>query len=99
MGSRWPGGGRVAACQCSVAMGLPLSCLVLKGLPTVPVGDGTTNSLALTYGAAMLLMGCCISWSAPSTYPLLHCRLKESQPIIAECFEIACHPPLYQCFF
>lgn len=62
MGTKWPNGGRVAACQCSVLMGLPLSCLLLKGLPTVPVGDASTNSLAMTYAGTMLVMGATISW-------------------------------------
>lgn len=66
----------MAACQCSVLMGLPLSCLVLKGLPTVPVGDASTNSLAMTYAAAMLLMGATISWSASHRCPV-HVYLRE----------------------
>ena len=64
MSRLYPNGGRILTCQCSVLMGLPLSCLVLKGLPTTPVGDATTNSLVITYAIAMLVMGATISWYA-----------------------------------
>ena len=58
-----PNVGRILTCQCSVLMGLPLSCLVLKGLPTKAM-DGSTdaNSLGITYAVAMFVLGSAISW-------------------------------------
>ena len=61
----YPNAGRVVTCQLSVIMGLPLSCLVLKGLPTAAVGENTSmNTLAVTYGVALFTMGIAISWCA-----------------------------------
>ena len=61
MARRLPSAGRIVTCQISVMGGLPLSALVLKGLPTAGLGGGM-DRLALTYGSCMLLMGFMISW-------------------------------------
>ena len=60
--ARWsPAGGRILTAQVSVALGLPLSALWLKGLPAPsPQAPG----VAWLYAAVMLLMGSCISWCA-----------------------------------
>ncbi len=49
------------AAQFSVACGLPLSCLLLKGLPERGGGPGT-DALAPLYATVMALFGLLISW-------------------------------------
>ncbi|KAK9801849.1 hypothetical protein WJX73_001027 [Symbiochloris irregularis] len=61
MSRRFPNAGRIITCQLSVVTGLPLSALVLKGLPTTTVGGGPMDELLLTYACSMLLMGFVIS--------------------------------------
>lgn len=56
----WPNSGRIITAQLSVLLSLPLSCLLLKGLPTHDVG----HRLAMRnlYAVVMFLFGLCISW-------------------------------------
>ena len=49
------------AAQFSVACGLPLSIILLKGLPTEDA-HGFTDSLAPSYAVVMALFGLLISW-------------------------------------
>ena len=49
------------AAQFSVACGLPLSIILLKGLPTEDA-QGFTDSLAPRYALVMSLFGLLISW-------------------------------------
>ena len=51
------------AAQFSVACGLPLSVLLLKGLPTRG-GGNAIDALAPLYAAVMLIFGLLISWCA-----------------------------------
>ncbi len=53
------------AAQFSVACGLPLSVLLLKGLPTRP-GSPDTDALVPLYAIVMLVFGLLISWCALS---------------------------------
>ncbi|CAL8466343.1 g5879 [Coccomyxa elongata] len=57
----WPEHGRIMAAQFSVACGLPLSVLLLKGLPT-RTGSPDTDALAPLYAIVMLVFGLLISW-------------------------------------
>ena len=72
MAKLYPNSGRILTCQFSVLCGLPLSCLVLKGLPTAAgaTAAGGMNSLALTYGVAMLVLGSTISWYVDMMKPV-----------------------------
>ena len=56
-----PDKGRIMAAQFSVACGLPLSIILLKGLPTEDA-LGFTDSLAPRYALVMSLFGLLISW-------------------------------------
>ncbi|CAK0783950.1 hypothetical protein CVIRNUC_007153 [Coccomyxa viridis] len=56
-----PDRGRIMAAQFSVACGLPLSIILLKGLPTEDA-HGFTDSLAPSYAVVMALFGLLISW-------------------------------------
>lgn len=58
---RFPRTGRVAVAQFSVAIGVPLSVLLLKGLPL----RGGAGPVAL-YAAVLLLHGLLSSWCAPA---------------------------------
>ena len=64
MSRAYPNVGRILTCQTSVLMGLPMSCLVLKGLPTAATAATASgmNGLAITYGIAMFILGLTISW-------------------------------------
>ena len=62
MSRAYPNVGRILTCQTSVLMGLPMSCLVLKGLPTAATASAGINGLAITYGIAMFVLGLTISW-------------------------------------
>ena len=55
------------AAQFSVACGLPLSIILLKGLPTEDA-HGFTDSLAPSYAIVMALFGLLISWWARSAW-------------------------------
>lgn len=57
---RWPNSGRIITAQLSVLLSLPLSCLLLKGLPTHDVGHRT--AMRSLYALVMFLFGLCISW-------------------------------------
>ena len=58
--AKWsPSGGRIMAAQVSVAMGLPLSALWLKGLP---LPSPEHPGVAWLYACVMFVFGCCISW-------------------------------------
>ncbi|EIE19976.1 MFS general substrate transporter [Coccomyxa subellipsoidea C-169] len=57
----WPERGRIMAAQFSVACGLPLSVLLLKGLP-VRGGGNAADGLVPLYGTVMLIFGLLISW-------------------------------------
>lgn len=70
MGRVFPASGRVLTCQFSVMMGLPLSCLVLKGLPNLPAGGQPAGqALTLTYAAALFIMGLSVSWCSALIFP------------------------------
>ncbi len=55
---RYPGLGRVATAQASVAMGLPLCWLLLRVLPGLPAPQAAYWSFAATFGT----MGVLITW-------------------------------------
>jgi hypothetical protein len=57
----WPDKGRIMAAQFSVACGLPLSIVLLKGLPT-RAGSGQMDGLAPLYACVMAIFGLFISW-------------------------------------
>ncbi|CAG9466628.1 unnamed protein product [Pedinophyceae sp. YPF-701] len=59
-----PNHGRILGAQFSVFMGLPLSWLLIKGLPQ---GDfaAQIQTYDVLYGTVMFLMGLVISWCAP----------------------------------
>ena len=57
MSKRWPNSGRILTAQISVLLSLPLSGLLLKGLPT-----NNISSLRDLYAFVMFLFGLCISW-------------------------------------
>ncbi|KAL3131696.1 hypothetical protein ABBQ38_007988 [Trebouxia sp. C0009 RCD-2024] len=59
--SRFPNGGRIAVTQFSVFIGIPLSWLLVKGLPR----NGQAGSAAL-YGAILVTMGLLKVWAAPA---------------------------------
>ena len=61
---RWPRTGRILAAQFSVACGLPLSALLLKGLPTRHP-DGMAALVPL-YALVMAVFGLLITWCAPA---------------------------------
>ena len=62
--ARWsPNHGRTLAAQISVAAGLPLSALVLKGLPR---DDVSASGVGFLYGSVLFVFGLCISWAAPA---------------------------------
>ncbi len=65
----WPERGRIMAAQFSVACGLPLSVLLLKGLP-VSGGGNAADGLAPLYGTVMLIFGLLISWCVHRMPPL-----------------------------
>jgi hypothetical protein len=48
--------------QFSVACGLPLSIVLLKGLPTGPVPGSVIDHVAPLYGCVMAIFGLLISW-------------------------------------
>jgi hypothetical protein len=56
-----PGSGRVYTAQLSVVLGMPLSMLLLKGLPAAAAA-GLPQSRASAFGAVMFLMGLLITW-------------------------------------
>ncbi|KAL6771840.1 hypothetical protein ACKKBG_A28005 [Auxenochlorella protothecoides x Auxenochlorella symbiontica] len=58
MAARYPGSGRVFANQVSVVLGLPLSVLLIKGLPQPVAGDPHFGA----YAGVLLLMGLLVSW-------------------------------------
>ena len=60
LSKRWPNTGRIITAQLSVLLSLPLSCLLLKGLPTHDVGHRT--AMRSLYALVMFLFGLCISW-------------------------------------
>ena len=66
---RYPGLGRVATAQASVAMGLPLCWLLLRVLPGLPDPHAAYWSFATTFGT----MGVLITW----------CRLQQQSRISA----------------
>ena len=57
---RFPNHGRIAATQFSIALGIPLSVVLLKMLP-----QAATTVAALLHGAVLVSMGVLITWSAP----------------------------------
>ncbi|KAK9868059.1 hypothetical protein WJX84_009573 [Apatococcus fuscideae] len=58
---RFPSHGRILVCQFSVVSGVPLSLLLLKGLPM----NGALSTVGL-YACVMLALGLLISWAAPA---------------------------------
>ncbi|KAL3153038.1 hypothetical protein ABBQ38_012062 [Trebouxia sp. C0009 RCD-2024] len=60
LSKRWPNAGRIMTAQLSVLLSLPLSCILLKGLPTHDVGHRT--AMRSLYALVMFLFGLCISW-------------------------------------
>ncbi|EIE22835.1 MFS general substrate transporter [Coccomyxa subellipsoidea C-169] len=57
---RWPHHGRIWACQFSVAIGIPFSLLILKGLP-----ENGASHTAYLYGVVLVIFGCLKSWAGP----------------------------------
>ncbi|CAL8464837.1 g4372 [Coccomyxa elongata] len=56
----WPQHGRIFACQFSVAIGIPFSVLILKGLPE----NGASHTVYL-YGFVLIVFGLLKSWAGP----------------------------------
>lgn len=59
--AKYPNHGRIVVTQLSIGVGIPMTILLLKGLPY----DATT-SMAGVYGGLLALMGVLISWAAPA---------------------------------
>ncbi|CAL5229213.1 g12496 [Coccomyxa viridis] len=57
---RHPQHGRIFACQFSVAIGIPFSLLILKGLPA----NGNPETVYL-YAVVLVIFGCLKSWAGP----------------------------------
>ncbi|GIL52823.1 hypothetical protein Vafri_8585, partial [Volvox africanus] len=58
---KYPHHGRVALVQFSVGIGVPLSVLIMRGMPLT-----ATPATAVMYGALMLLKGVLTSWAGPA---------------------------------
>lgn len=58
---RYPNHGRILITQISVASGVPLAWLLLKGLPL----DGSSSSVA-AYAIVLTIKGLMTSWAAPA---------------------------------
>ena len=54
--------GRPLACQLSVASGIPLTALLLRGLPTADGSAGAVDRYAAPYAALLFIMGTLVSW-------------------------------------
>ena len=54
--------GRPLACQLSVASGIPLAALLLRGLPTADGSAGAVDRNAAPYAALLFTMGTLVSW-------------------------------------
>eukprot|EP00198_Chlamydomonas_reinhardtii_P001999 XP_001691335.1 predicted protein [Chlamydomonas reinhardtii] len=70
---RHPHHGRIALVQFSVAVGIPLTALLLRGLPADVAAAGAGGGVA-AYGAVLLTMGLLITWASPAC----------NQPMFAE---------------
>ncbi|KAL4425866.1 hypothetical protein ABPG75_009882 [Micractinium tetrahymenae] len=55
---RWPDHGRIAVCQLSVSLGVPMSALIFKGLPLEP-----SAAAAVLYAVTLAATGLGISWA------------------------------------
>ncbi|EFJ09872.1 hypothetical protein SELMODRAFT_427648 [Selaginella moellendorffii] len=58
--AKFPNAGRIACSQFSAGVGIPLSALLLLGLPSRP-------SFAWAYGLVLYAMGFLMSWNSPAT--------------------------------
>jgi hypothetical protein len=56
------GAGRPLACQLSVASGIPLTLLLLRGLPQADGAAGAVDRFAAPYAALLFIMGMLVSW-------------------------------------
>ena len=54
--------GRPLACQLSVASGIPLTLVLLRGLPQADGSAGAVNRYAAPYAAVLFIMGMLASW-------------------------------------
>jgi hypothetical protein len=57
--ARFPDHGRIAACQFSVGIGVPMFLLIFQGLPL-----GAGGCVVAAYGALLAVTGVLISWAA-----------------------------------
>ena len=89
---RWPNSGRILTAQLSVLLSLPLSCLLLKGLPTYDVGHRT--AMRSLYALVMFLFGLCISWYA-ACISCHCCTLNQILHMLVQC--IYTMPPVSCC--
>ncbi|KAG2424845.1 hypothetical protein HYH02_015108 [Chlamydomonas schloesseri] len=74
---RFPQHGRIALVQFSVAVGIPLTALLLRGLPVdvaAATAAGGGGGGVAAYGAVLVTMGLLITWASPAC----------NQPIFAE---------------
>ncbi|KAG2426257.1 hypothetical protein HXX76_013015 [Chlamydomonas incerta] len=78
---RHPHHGRIALVQFSVAVGIPLTALLLRGLPVDVAagaggggGSGGGSGGVVAYGAVLVAMGLLITWASPAC----------NQPMFAE---------------
>ncbi|KXZ54483.1 hypothetical protein GPECTOR_4g548 [Gonium pectorale] len=58
---RYPNHGRIVLVQFSVGIGVPISVLILRGLPL-----SATPATAVLYGTIMVMKGVLTSWAAPA---------------------------------
>ncbi|KAK9826424.1 hypothetical protein WJX81_004002 [Elliptochloris bilobata] len=59
---RLPNAGRPLACQLSVASGIPLTLLLLRGLPQADGSASAVDRFAASYAALLFVMGMLVSW-------------------------------------
>lgn len=56
---RWPHHGRIAVCQFSVGIGVPLSLVLFKGLPT-----GNSPGVVILFALVLAATGLLITWAS-----------------------------------
>ncbi|DBA71660.1 TPA: hypothetical protein ACH3X2_001115 [Trebouxia sp. C0005] len=59
--AKYPNHGRIVVTQLSIGVGIPMTILLLKGLPY-----DATSAMAVVYGSLLAVMGVLISWAAPA---------------------------------
>ena len=90
MSQMHPNSGRILTNQLSVLLGLPVSVLLLKGLPW-PLLAGDV-SLQWTYSCVLVLFGLVASWYVVAYFVTLHCTLVASgvAATTRQCLRISC---------